>query len=175
MSLTPRSALLLLLLTTIVVFFVGFRFGRRVERIDKSYVAPTAVVTDAPTPTQTKTEIKTFNHEGCQVSFLYPSELQINSSSTGATLSQGEQSINFSCEKKATDDFVKNHPATSEAKTVRSAGQSVRVYREKEASAWSVLNTATGSKVVFEVTSSLADLVLRTINFSAKTVSPTQP
>ncbi len=166
MNTNPRSILLLVLLSSIVVFFVGFRFGKRIERLDKNYISPTPFVTDAPTPTKEPTTFDTFIHEDCQLSFLHPKGMDKKSASDGATLTSDTESIDFTCEDKAVADFIKNHPSTSEGKMTRSAGQNVRVFSEKDFTSWSAFNTQSGNRVIFTVSSGLTDLVLKTLEFN---------
>jgi len=149
-----RSIIFTGVLLAVLLFLVGFRLGKKVEFIDKTYVPPTPTATIVPpTPTEFPSTIERYQSKGCALSFLYPPQLEIEESSQEAQLKKGKESIFVSCKKETVAKLQKElslSPTPINPKTTT----------------WIIGNPRTGQKVAFKVTRNLSDLVLKTLEFT---------
>lgn len=167
-----RSVVLLLLLFAVLLFLVGFRLGKRVERIDKTYVplpTPTHPPTGRPSPSPIESPIafNTYLNPECGISFLYPVGLKESKmSSSAAELESGAQRIFVTCDKDAVSKIRKEVLELEEMDKRSFKGRKTSVYK-KDASmkTWVVYNTATGKRVAFEATDNFVNLIFKTLEF----------
>lgn len=160
-----KTVLLLFVLVTIALFLAGFRLGRRVERIDKNYIAPTLIPlpspTKMPTPTESMARFKTLTHTGCGISFLYPDALvQTRNSSESGMIGKDKNFIYFTCPSKTSSQsailltptiaVVNGIKVTSYASTSNS-------------DTWSVVKNA--KLITFNTTNNLTQLIMKTVAF----------
>lgn len=148
-----KSILLLAILGGIALFLGGFRIGRQVERVDKSYVPPVTITpTSVPTisPTPVSISFKAYAHPTCGISFLYPSELiETKISSDGATLSKNKDSIVFECTNKvASGEAILLTPTIT---TINNIDK------------WSV--SRRNMRIIFNTSQNLTNLVIKTVSF----------
>lgn len=163
----PQSLSILFILITACLFLIGFRLGKYVERLDKSYAPPTPIV--SPTdivaqPTNRPLSFKTITHD-CGVSFTYPTYLKVEKeASEAAVLKNGAEYIALSCMKKIVtnaEGAISPASTSGELKTV--LGQKIRFERLKKAvDTWSI-RSKTGKTIIFETSTNLTDLVVRTL------------
>lgn len=169
MQQNSRPIIILLILLAVALFLIGFRFGKTIERIDKTYVAPQRLApTPLPSPIAHKPAFSTatYIHPDCGITFLYPAGLQQSYiSSTEAKLSESGEFISLSCGKEAVLAFQKEHNATGEAETSKSAGQTIRTYQTKGNITWLVNNQLKGKRVIFLTSKNLGYLIIKTLEF----------
>lgn len=165
-----RSIVLLLLLLSFLLFLVGFRLGKKVERIDKNYVSPTplkSIPTTNIQPTQSQLQFKSFLNTQCGIAFLYPLTFSEDPlSSQEAYLSAQTQQILVSCNKEGVTEAKKRFSEfdTKESQTVKN--QKVTIYKKADGlDTWTVLNSQNGKTILFEVSTNLSNLVLKTLEF----------
>ena len=163
-----RSIIFTGVLLAVLLFLVGFRLGKKVEFIDKTYVPPTPTATIVPpTPTDFPSTIEQYQSKGCALSFLYPPQLEIEESSQEAQLKKGKESIFVSCKKETVAKLQKELNESKGSKSVASVqNQNINIYSDSKFSSWIIINSKTGSKIVFKVTRNLSDLVLKTLEFT---------
>jgi len=108
MSKRPLPYIFLAFLFAILLFILGIRYGREVEKVNKtvSYVLnlPPSITS---APTAQPLTFANYVHSGCKTSFLIPNELEkTKEGSTSALFStrKGSLGVALSCEKKV---FVK--------------------------------------------------------------------
>ena len=163
----PQSLSILFVLVTICLFLIGFRLGKYVERLDKSYVPPTPIV--SPTeivvqPTSRPLSYKTYTHD-CGVSFTYPTNLKVTKeASEAAILKDGTEYIALSCMKKiVTNDESTSSPASTSGELKTILGQKIRFeHLKKRIDTWS-MRSRTCKNIIFETSSNLTDLVVKTL------------
>ncbi|MFS8159004.1 MAG: hypothetical protein ACMG6E_02100 [Candidatus Roizmanbacteria bacterium] len=160
-----RSLVLLSVITSLILFLVGFRFGKFIERQDKSYTPPSPIPSPTVTvvaPTSKPIGFKTFDST-CDVSFTYPTFLTAEkSSSDSAILKKDSQTITLACQKKSP---LTNAQDTSSSSATIIHGQ--KVYKEnlkKGIDTWSI-NSQTGKHIIFETSKNLTSLVQSTLEF----------
>ncbi len=156
MKLSSRSLLVFGSLTFLVIFLGGFRLGRFVEKTDKSYVPPTRIPFPTeyiPTATPVPLVLKTFTHP-CGVSFNYPATLGVEkNASEAAKLSDGNQLIEITCAKIASNS----------AKIGAVADTITPMVKKEGVSTWEIKNTKTRQVISFNASSNLTELILKTL------------
>lgn len=162
-----RPLVFILLLFAVLTFLVGFRFGKQIERMDKSYVPPVKITPTPPTsPTPPPIKLATYANPDCGLTFLYPADFEEETiSSSEARLKDGGQNIFISCDKKTISKF-----ATEVAKlkpTMKTVNnKKIALYeKEKGAKQWSIFNNLTAKTIIFGVSDNLVNLVLKTVEF----------
>jgi len=136
---------LIICLVTILIFVIGVRYGEKVEKTNKKVDFYLSIAPTKTTPTSPTLEFKTYQHEGCGISFLYPSFLKEGKvSSFSAKLSGQAKFISFNCEKNATAE-----------PTIDPNSQSL----EK-------INPKTDKKILFFLSKSLLSLLEKTLEFN---------
>lgn len=157
MKLSSRSVIIFGSLFLLVIFLGGFRLGRLVEKSDKSYVPPTRIPAPTiliPTPTPPPLNLKTYTHP-CGVSFSYPSTLEVEKdASEAAKLTDGNQMIEITCEKAASNS----------ARIVSTVSAITPTISPKDVTTWEVRNAKTRQVISFSTSSNLAELILKTLN-----------
>lgn len=162
-----RSIVFLLILFAIALFLIGFRLGKNIERMDKSFI-PTPPISLIPpiSPSPLKLNLKTLSHPDCGISFLYPSDLKKVTATDEARLKNEAQEIYFSCDREKGAEFkdaIKD--ATAEA-TVTIKNQKISIYKKDFTSmGWSIYNSLNAKTVIFEASENLVDLILQTLEF----------
>ncbi len=166
--LSMRSVVILLILLAILLFLVGFRLGKYIERIDKTYVPPpTPTQSFQPTPTNIPLTLATYKHKDCGVVFLHPQNLkESKSSSTEAELKNDSERIFLSCDSKQIAKFKDDLKKAAASEEARIRNQSVTVLTNKTENSWVISNTLTGKPVFFTVTKNLNSLVSKTLEFT---------
>ncbi|MCL4375070.1 hypothetical protein M1523_04405 [Patescibacteria group bacterium] len=92
-----QSYLFLVFLLVVLVFILGVRYGQQVERTDR---VPTPVTSRAPAPT-IALDTKTYIHQGCGVSFIYPAwwHNEVTSSRSASFAFAGQTVMSVICDK----------------------------------------------------------------------------
>jgi len=166
-----KPFVLLALLFAVLLFMVGFRYGRYVEKIDKTYVPVTPVAaiispTQIPTPT-TQFNLTNFTHVGCKLSFLHPNYLiEEKISSTESKLSGNSQTIFVSCDRQTV--FAKKEAIVELEKTqvATISGQKIPLYEgAKQSKLFILTNPLLGRSVFFEAHTDLVTLIAKTLEF----------
>lgn len=165
-----HSVVLLSLLFTILMFLVGFRLGKYVEHIDKTYVPPsTPIITLSQTSPMTKPfAVITYTHKVCGVSFLAPNYLEEKAvSSQEAVLFKDKEKIRVSCDKKTAEAAKQEQKMAtpSATTTVLNRNQKVLIYENDNLSSAVIYNTSTSRSILIETTDTLVKLVLYSLEF----------
>ena len=164
-----RSILLVCILVSVLLFLIGFRLGNKVAKIDSTYVSPTPIIpkaTQIPTPTEFPTSIERFEFKNCSLSFLFPPQLEIKQSSEEAQLKKGKESIFVSCNKNTVEKLQKELDKLPQQEVVSMHNQYVNVYNDQKITMWTMRVPSSTKKIAFKVTHDLADLVLKTLEFT---------
>jgi len=133
-------------LLVILIFIIGVRYGEKVEKINKKVDFYLSIAPTKPAPTSPSLEFKTYQHEGCGISFLYPSFFKVEKeSSNEATIKNSKKFVSFNCHQKAATE-----------PTV-----------DPQYSSFEKINPKNGKKIVFTVEKSLLPLLEKTLEFSA--------
>ncbi|OGK15980.1 hypothetical protein A2690_00810 [Candidatus Roizmanbacteria bacterium RIFCSPHIGHO2_01_FULL_39_12b] len=171
MQYSGKTFLFITALIGLALFLGGFRLGKKVEMIDKSYVSPTPIApTRTPTviPTDAIITFKSFAHAGCGVEFLYPSDLKHDkNSSTSATFTSGVSGIMFDCDKNIAS---KTAGLLLSPTIVQINNKKISFYpNSAKTDNWTVRNPLTGRIISFTTLKNLTDLVMKTLEFTRKT------
>lgn len=168
-----RPVVLLLILFAIVLFLAGFRLGKYIERIDKTYVPSPRAGGLPPQLTQTKPapqcpRMTIYKHKECKISFLYPDNLEEETiSSQEARLKDGNNNLLFSCDRRT---VFKKREAMAELesdKTATISGQKVPLYEKNvDVMMFTVINPLLNRSVFFEVSKNHFELVFQTLKFN---------
>lgn len=168
--------ILLVLLMFIAFFFVGMRYGQKVERVNKTI---TYILTNTPpTPTAlpkielTETPVapltfKTYDHAGCGVSFVYPSLFtKLNESSDEASFGEDGETVSLTCEKRTIGT-----PTPTLGEQVVLPFQDKQVFSQKLSKnesmfyRFQVIQPRSGSNVTFTIKTDIYPLIERSIRF----------
>ena len=156
MKLSSRSIITFGFLSILVIFLGGFRLGRLVEKSDKSYVPPTRIPAPTafvPTTTPVPLKLKTYTHP-CGISFSYPSTLEVEKdASEAAKLTDGNQMIEITCAKAASNS----------AKIVSTVNAITPTVSPKDVTTWDIRNAKTRQIISFKTSPNLAELILKTL------------
>ncbi len=97
----PGPYIFIFTLITVLLFIIGFRWGGQVEKANKAINFFLSLPpTKPPAPTSPPLEFKTYTHQECGLSFLYPAFFKIEKeSSITATLKNENKFLNFNCKK----------------------------------------------------------------------------
>ncbi|OGK21413.1 hypothetical protein A3C23_01335 [Candidatus Roizmanbacteria bacterium RIFCSPHIGHO2_02_FULL_37_13b] len=171
MQINSRPMILFFLLLALLTFLVGFRLGRRVEKMDKTYVPkPTInmIPTDTPSPTAVSLEFVNYQNKICGFNFIYPKFMEENKiSSESSKLSGQNSNVYYECNK--TEVFNKKE-ALSELdpqKELTIQNQKIKLFRKNDQIIMFVaLNSSKNRSIFFEISDNLADLVLKTLEFN---------
>lgn len=144
--------------------------GKKVERIDKTYVAPTFPLKQAtatPQPTIVPEKFNSFLSAECALTFLYPSTLVENDiSSQEAQLANNANRIRVSCDPDAVKQMKETVKEMQEETTQTVRSQKVSFYKlDTSTHMWIVNNTLIGKPVFFESSSNLTPLIIKTLEF----------
>lgn len=164
-----KSLVAFCILLALVIFLGGFRFGRIIEKADKTFVPPTPIptLTSIPliTPSPIPFSLKTVKN-GCGFAFDYPSSFTIKKeSSQGAELINGEQKIVYSCNPTARATI---QPTMSPAIDVapqrkKIANQNVQIYEKNNTHMWELKNNKDQVIVSYTVSKELSSLIMQTL------------
>lgn len=163
---------LLFVLVVILIFIVGVRYGQRVEKANKTIDYIVSLTPKAPplTPTPQVITYDTYAHQGCRVSFLYPSTLEVErQTATAALLTvSGSPAITVQC-------LTAPSPTSTKKQTVPLIFQGKSIVAEKRKVgdvtlvAFNLTHPATGRTLEFAVEESLYPLLERSLTFSVPT------
>lgn len=162
----------LLFLFAVLLFIVGFRYGRYVEKIDKTYIPPISQTPQATNPTTspaptTTLQLEPFKHAECKINFFYPNYMSEEKiSSQESQLTGNGQTLTFSCNRQMV--FAKREAIQElqEAQQATISGQRVPLYApDKDRLLFIVQNPVLGRSVYFETNASLLSLLQQTLRF----------
>ena len=159
----PYILIGILLLT--LFFILGIQYGKQVERADKTItyllsITPTKKI--EPTVVHDIT-FQTYIHEGCGVSFLYPSIIQVTKESTdSAELSstKNTQTLTISCNK--------NPIPTPEAQsaTIALDTQTGIVFTIEDKREYRVRNPINNKLIMMNMDKGLSPLIVNSFQFT---------
>ncbi len=174
--------ILLLALFVILIFIVGVRYGQRVERANKSidYVLSLTPTLSPTTPTPQVVTYDTYSHQGCRVSFLYSSVLQLERQTATAALftMSGSPALTLQC--------LASPPVTSAKKgetvPITFQGKSIAAEKRKVGASnllvFTLTHPTTGRSLEFAVAPSQYPLLEKSLTYSVPiptaTPAPTQ-
>src|SRR3989338_7263940 len=170
-----KPYLLLFCLLSIVLFLAGFRYGRKVEQLDKKYVQPTKIIspTKALNPTSKPVGFRSYNSLPCQVSFLIPDNFKSEASEEGDLLSNKNQSIIISCQQKEIRKIMIDYEDATPSAQYKIAGQKVNVFETgKNRSLWTVKNPNNQELILFQADDNLIPIIIKTIEFTQPLAEP---
>lgn len=169
--LNARSLTLIFSLIAVLMFIVGFRYGRKVDTVEKTYVPPTprpeATWTPFPTPTAFNQEFSNFIHKGCGISFVLPKnyEEQKKSSDEARMKIQNEE-ILVSCNKKKVTEIRLALTDSQEQSAEQLGSQKVSIYSAPgNKDRWVAFNNVNQKYVYFLTPKSLTPLIIKTLGF----------
>lgn len=148
----------------IVLFFViGVRYGQSVQKANESLPMPTAVPTSLPSPTDKPLQFNTLSHDGCRISFLYPSSLEIDRTATnGAMLRQGNRiALSFDCDPKQ-----KAVEAATDGAKLTFQKRALTASLDKDMYLFSLRHPVTGRIIVISAERSLYPLLERSLVYN---------
>jgi len=90
------------LLCIVLFFVIGVRYGQSVQKANQTVPTPTGAPSATPAPPDKPLRFNSFSHEGCRLSFLYPSSLEIDRTATNGAMFRQESRIalSFDCDPK---------------------------------------------------------------------------
>lgn len=164
-----RHFIFLLVLLSLVLFLSGFRLGKKIERLDKTYIPPLSpTTTPKPTPTQRPLQFNTFLSADCGLKFLYPSFFSEEESATneGRLTFQDEQ-ISLTCQKEKIEEFNKNKKSLAQEEEATIANQKIIIYQapQKNHLLFSLFNAKNGKMILFTIPKNLFNLFAETLEF----------
>jgi hypothetical protein len=164
-----RSIIFLLILFSLVLFLVGFRLGKKIERIDKTYaplLTPTVTpkLTIAPLPLR----FNTFLSADCGLKFLYPDYFEEKETSTDeARLVFNKDEITVDCRKAKIEEFNKNKKSYEQEEEMTILNQKISVYKAslKGQLLFMLSNPQTTQKILITLPKNLLNLLAETVEF----------
>lgn len=162
MSKKSLPYIFLAFLFAILLFILGVRYGQQVEKANKtiSYLlrmppSPT------PAPTNSPLSFSEYNHKGCKVSFLIPSDLMKTTEGSGSALfttPAKKLGLAISCEKK---NFVKE-----DGELPVTINKTVRAYetQTKDTMSYRFYHVNTAKIVTITIMKSYLPLLQRSLN-----------
>ena len=164
-----KPYLLLFCLLSIVLFLAGFRYGRKVEQLDKKYVQPTKIIspTKALNPTSKPVGFRSYNSLPCKVSFLIADDFKKMTDDDSELLSNKIQSIIINCQQKEIRKTMIDYEDATPSAQYKLTGQKVNVYEmTKNKSLWTVKNPFNQELILFVADNNLIPIIIKTIEFS---------
>jgi hypothetical protein len=167
----PRSIIFLLILFSLFLFLAGFRLGKKIERIDKTYV-PLLTPTTTPKPTTTPLPLKfnTFSSTDCGIKFLYPDYFKEKETATDeASLVNNDEKITLDCRKLKFEEFNKNKKTYQLDDEITIRNQGVQIYKagdQKNNVLFLITNPQDGKKILITLPENLLNLFAKTVEFS---------
>lgn len=166
----PKHFLLFFLLSVITTFLIGLKWGRFIEKADKTYIpnaSPSPILTRPTSPTQSPVSFANFIQNDCGISFLYPKGFQREDiSSLEAVMKNGMQKIVVSCEEKTVSSFEKSFSLQKPIGTQKVDGQNVNIFEgpgnEKQ---FIIQNYLNGKFALVKTTPELLHLIIKTLEF----------
>ena len=161
-----KAVALLLLLLSLLLFLVGFRLGRHVEYLDKTYVPPQPSPT-AVSATDKPFGVVTYTHKVCGISFLYPNNLDEKIvSSQEAKLVKDKDSVRVFCDKRLIDQLKKERQESSPSATIAVQNQRLPLYEIDNTFSIIIVNPQKKTSVLVESTNNLSKLIFSTLEFT---------
>src|SRR3989338_7370349 len=171
-----KPYLLLFFLLSIVLFLAGFRYGRKVEQIDKTYIPPTKIISPTKpqtSPTPYSIGFRNYNSLPCQVSFLIPDNFKKMTDDNSELLSNKIQSIKINCQQKKIRKTMIDYEDATPSAQYKLTGQKVNVYEmTKNKSLWTVKNPFNQELILFVADNNLIPIIIKTIEFSQSLAEP---
>lgn len=168
MNISTRPLLLLAILVSIAFFLLGFRLGKRIERMDKSFIPPTTIPSKTPpskTPTPNAIGFDTFTHKGCGITFMYPTSLVLKKqSSQSAFFSGSDQTIVTNCTPDTIVKFTNKTKNTTPSATFKNNFGIIKLFNEKNLQSYIIKHTNKSTSTLITSDTKLTDLILKTIN-----------
>lgn len=164
-----KPIFLLFFLLSIIIFLVGFRYGRKIERLDKSYIPPTPTLIATPSPIASPTPVnystKQFKSKLCGISFLIPDNFKTSQKNYQEILSYNQQKIIVNCQPEVEEIFndYKNTTPSAEYKINR---QQIDVYQEKNQVIIFSPNSAINRLIQITTDPKLEQLIIKTIEIN---------
>jgi len=165
-----RSIVFLLILVSVVLFLAGFRLGKKIERIDKTYT-PLLTPTATPKPTATPLPLRftTFLSTDCGLKFLYPDYFEEKETATSeARLVYNNDEITVDCRKSKIEEFTKNIKNHQKEDEITIKNRKVQVYQltdQKGGVLFLILNPQRTKKILITLPKNLLNLVAETVEF----------
>jgi hypothetical protein len=160
---------LLGVLFVLLVFIVGVKYGKQVEKADKTISFVLSITPTRPPEPTKPIGYSTFLNKGCGVQFLYPDTLKVEkNASAEASLVEGKaEAVQISCAKENPIQAMLLSPdtklATQEAKlktqTIKTRTQTGTVY-------FQIKNPQNGKQVYVAIDSHFYPLFESTLQFS---------
>lgn len=167
MQQNSRPIIILLILLAVALFLIGFRFGKTIEHIDKTYAPPIRTTTPIPTISPQSPTFKTFHHQVCATSFLYPSTMtQETISSEESVLKDAKNNIAVSCNEKEVKMKLFQLKEVTASEKITAAAQTIAIFYVGNIYEWSAHNPINGRRVFFQVTADMKDLIMNTFRFA---------
>ena len=173
MRLPKRTVLFFVALVTLVVFLAGINIGKNVEKTNfqaqlfKKLRQSPPTPTPHATPSASPSEDLTFDRyvfENCGVSFILPSTLTLQSSSTekDKSFTSGSDSLRVSCDPTyvtTTLTALQRGPNASESAQVGNITLTTYI---QNPNVWTIRNR-TGIRLLFEASKGISELVRSTL------------
>lgn len=165
-----RSIIFLLILLSVALFLIGFRLGKKIERIDKTY-APLLTPTATPKPTATPRPLRfnTFLSTDCGLKFLYPDSFKEEETSTDeARLANNSDEITVDCRKSKVEEFSKNKKKYQTDDEITIKNQKTQLYKtsgKKDAILFLITNPLNAKKILITLPKNLLNLLAETLEF----------
>jgi len=169
--LNARSLTFIFSLIALLMFIVGFRYGRKVDTAEKTYVPPTprpeATSISFPTPTPFSQEFAYFTHKDCGISFVLPKNYEEQKkSSDEARLKVLDEEIVVNCNKKKVAEIRLALADLQEESVEKIGSQKVNIYTAPgNKDRWVMLNNVDQKYVYFLTPKSLTPLIIKTLGF----------
>lgn len=168
----PKTWILIVFLLCIALFLGGFRLGKHVERLDKSYVpppTPTLNIKPSPTVTNNPLTFTTYTHKGCGVSFLFPRPYKtLQNASDSASLEYNEKGVqnteqlSLTCQKKPSG-FEKLLNTATPSGSFMTSTKKINYYLGRQASIQIEFKNTKNQYVNIIVGKNLFELVSKTL------------
>jgi len=154
----------------VVLFLAGFRLGKKIERIDKTYVPLlTPTITPKPTTTPQPLRFNTFLSADCAIKFLYPDSFKEEETSTDeARLFYNNDQITVDCRKTKTEEFSKNKKKYQTDDEITIKNQKVQLYKvskKKDEVLFLINNPLNAKKILITLRKNLLNLIAETVEF----------
>lgn len=162
-----KSIIFLLVLVALVLFLVGINIGRKVEDTNQKIIITPTKIPAKPTIIPSPLSYETFIQSDCGTTFLYPKNLkESNISSGSASLLSSLETIKVSCSAKDVTDFNTQKDSYKEQGTITVNNQKITLYSQKQNTFFLYKNPYNSKSIVFEVSTNLQSLLLKTVEFS---------
>ena len=170
MQINSRPMFLFFFLLALLTFLIGFRFGRQVEKMDKTYIPrPTINIlpTNTPIPTESPLQFVNYQNKVCGFSFVYPkASAEDKMSSESSKLTSSDGSIFYECSKTAVFNKKDALSELDVSEKINVNNQKINLYqKDKQTKMFVILNPQINRTIFFEVSVNLTDLIFKTLDF----------